>query len=308
MRLFAFAFFAATASCLAIHVPSAAACSAFPPCSVPFVVGAGATVPANAPGFFLDYRYLQPGDPSVQVTAGGGVLATSVGNPTSTEAFRAVTLDLSTLSGSTLAIRTYAACSTSGVGGGLEFRDQTLAVGPSAPIPTSLGRLVVTEVASEPVPFPGGGPCYELADRSTVHVELEPSDEALPWLDVVVLETLVDGRPYMRQGGLSYDPSPLGTTSRVGWGSDLFFAACGAPAGTSDEGLSAGSHRITFRASLADGTTFETPSVRIHVDCPGSGCAIGGSRDASTPALVVVALGVLASRLAPKRRARRARS
>jgi hypothetical protein len=68
------------------------------------------------------------------------------------------------------------------------------AIGPPADKPALLGTLDVTLEGNGEGRSAGGAECFSTFPAATARVSLVASEEAEPWLDVVVYETLVDGQ------------------------------------------------------------------------------------------------------------------
>ncbi|MFO0692211.1 MAG: hypothetical protein U0230_01515 [Polyangiales bacterium] len=287
----------------------ASACSPPPPCTPPSLVGDGASLPANAPGFFLDFVMGRPTELQVEVTSGGGVLGSTLGNPTDVPGMRSVGVDLSGLAGSTITIRSLLPCTpTPSYPQTMPVTaEATLAIGPSIPLPTTLGHLSVEHVASAWIPFPLGTGCAASDEVAAIRVTLQASDESAPWLPALAFETRVDGATYLRTSAYGY---PVGGMFRapggsiVGHGEDLFYAACPDLDETlATEGLAPGRHEVSLRGYFADGTYLETPPIAIELHCAGSsGCAAAATNESGS---VQLWLGLAVLLLARVRGARR---
>ena len=136
--------------------------------------------------------------------------------------------------------------------------DVVFQVGPAAPLPSTLGTLSAS--ASDISRFEvwtHSGVCYAEAESASSRIELQFSDDAAPWRDVLRFETFVDGVPW-------WDARP----SVPGGGLDLIFRVCYSEDG-GVEGVEGVVHEVTMRATLP-GTdlVLTTPPVTIQLECP----------------------------------------
>lgn len=122
-------------------------------------------------------------------------------------------------------------------------------VGPSAPMPSTLGAVTVTGagVAALDVPTASGS-CTSPVQADRAMLSLELSADALPWRDALHIETLVDGQPW---------------DSRT-----LVYHACQSDDPLAATGVAAGSHEVSMRATLP-GTdiVLATAAVTFTPDC-----------------------------------------
>lgn len=143
----------------------------------------------------------------------------------------------------------------------------TFSVGASSPLPAALGTFEIEPAKLEPIELSEGSGCSGIETVCAVRGEVALSDEARPWRDAFVYETLVDGKPWRlfraaplpREEGSSY----------LGRGREILFAKQpGAQRRVDASGLSPGRHTVVMRASLA-GThaALETKPVEINLDC-----------------------------------------
>lgn len=142
------------------------------------------------------------------------------------------------------------------------YASEPIVVTGSAPFPTTLGRL--TARAGTPcVEVPAGGACSASIIAAVVDVELELSDEARPWADVLMFETEVDGREWRPTSSIGRE-SPVGA-SWVGRARDLIYAACD----VSGYELSEGAHRVRMSARIP-GTdrVVESEPLEVSLRCP----------------------------------------
>lgn len=124
-------------------------------------------------------------------------------------------------------------------------------VAASAPLPTSLGAVTVTdsEVATLNVPTSSGSCTFDVqADRAMLTLELSP--DAMPWRDALHIETLVDGQIWSSRAQV--------------------YRTCHSDDPGAATGLAAGTHEVSMRATLP-GTDImlTTAAVTFSLECPG---------------------------------------
>jgi hypothetical protein len=142
-------------------------------------------------------------------------------------------------------------------------------VGPASPLPETLGTITVESEGLGEISFATfGGRCGVTVNADRVTINLEPSAEAAPWIEVLHFETLVNDERWAprRLSTASVDPG----ASWIGRGRDRLYRACESVGGEEPiEQLAAGTHRVRFRATLP-GTDLEieTPEVTVELGCP----------------------------------------
>ena len=168
----------------------------------------------------------------------------------------------------------------------------------AAPLPSTAGtlRVVSSNVYEEDAQDSCGG--FDAA--AVVKIRLDASTELATYRDVATLTVLVDGDEW-----LQLDPRSVRESDY----SFELYASC------NDEGtLETGAHQIDVRASLVgSGLVLDPVRTQVMVTCDDrngddpavagvGGCAVG-SRDESTPAMPLVAFGlvVLASGMRRRR-------
>jgi hypothetical protein len=179
-------------------------------------------------------------------------------------------------------------------------RSQVFDVLPEAPLPSTLGRLRAEPPDDLRVGLDAGGLCQAHVDGvgSRVSIELDP--EAMPWADVLVFSTVVDGAEYRPRhiagDGANAENGAHAGGSWEGRGRDLLFAACSGSNHPTVGDLEEGIHRVKMTATLAGTPLFlETEEVEIELRCADhDGCAAGGTNG---PALaILLGLAVLRRR------------
>lgn len=183
-----------------------------------------------------------------------------------------------------------------------------------APLPGSLGdTLVVSEGIGPISQGTSNGSCsVEIsADRASLMLELAPT--ALPWKDLFVFRTSVDGQQWSADSSINQITPP--GQSWTGRATDRVYSRCADADGSQFAGLSTGSHIGLFGASLPGTTVSLTAGpASFALDCgttmvpdpggddvpnpspdDGGGCSTGaGTGGASL--LVLLALGRRRSR------------
>lgn len=157
------------------------------------------------------------------------------------------------------------------VSGGHEVWATTFTAGPTAPLPTTLGVLYGSGMMWGEVSVPEDGQCDMPAWAVYDELTLELSEDAAPWRDLLVFETLVDGLPYAPLG--SSNPGGYGASgtaepggSWLGRGRDRIYALCDAlPDTARSEGVEEGHHVVQMRATLP-GTSIELVSDPLPLD------------------------------------------
>jgi uncharacterized protein (TIGR03382 family) len=274
-----------------------------------FVPKDGATIPANAPGFyFRPSESGSPGDASL-------VRLSAASDPTASIPFTAVPQpngdfvlvpDAPLVEGETYTLEDRALCNNSTL-------HSTFTAGPAAPLPTSLGtvELVGHGNFAELDLATVSGSCSTSVDATVLQIALAESASASPWKDLFLYETLVDDQPWVNQASIAVRTTP--GESWVGRGKDLLYRVCQLSSDAYYQGLPIGGHEVRFRASLpgASPTTasLATPKQAFEIMCTpdpdenepddhddGGGCST------STPATLGGVMLVLASLTLRRRR------
>ena len=303
----------------AIDAQTAEACSP-PSCwQGYFTPGEGATVPANLPAIVWrpvrNSTNAAPDAARVSLTTAAGVAVPLTGTVLASGDW-VFTIDEPLLEGTSYVLRDLNTC-VDQLGPTAAFR----AVAP-APLPTALGSVAAQahqlgqlEVGTR------SGSCSVMVDADQVGVELALPAATVPWRDVLLYETLVDGRSWQPIRSLRQS-LPAGE-SWSGRGTDRVYATCGIPDGDGFTGVAEGTHEVTMQATLA-GTSLvlsadplavelactppkeacETPVAADGTCAPATaGCSAGGA-GTSLGALGWLAL-VLVGRRGAGRRKRR---
>ncbi len=128
---------------------------------------------------------------------------------------------------------------------------------------TGLGTLVASEPSLRTVPIPADVSCSESTDAVAVDVTLELSPELLPFADVLMFYTYVDGERWGHLPGYFAD-SPPGE-SWQGRGEDRLFELCN----EEGEGGSPALRTVQFEALVPGnpGVSFLSTEVDIVLDC-----------------------------------------
>ncbi|HLL21374.1 MAG TPA: hypothetical protein VK427_04540 [Kofleriaceae bacterium] len=186
----------------------------------------------------------------------------------------------------------------------------TFTAGPAAPLPSTLGSVHIGAASRMDLDVAtAAGSCSTPVDTIAASVQFLPTVGAGPWKDLFLYETLADGQAWFSQSSIT-DRVPPGESWR-GRGRDMLYHACTPNPQASYPGLTEGSHRIAFRATLP-GTNIDvtTPDAIVHLICDApdedgkddirhDGCA--SSMPSAAVALLLLAL------VTPRRRGRTAR-
>lgn len=330
LRLASLAVVVAAVSLVAAPPRTADACSAS--CNDPgfFVPGDGATVPANLPGIFWRPRYdLFNTPPNV-----ANVRLTTAADPGTALPFTAQMLGdhqyLLVPDAPLVAGTSYIATDSTMCAGGVPSPTVTFAVGPSAPLPTTLGTLAITDLPPQTEAIASsGGSCtlQALADTVAVSIDYFAVPEAAPWRDVLHFETRVDGQPWNARASILQSIAP--GASWAGRGVDRLYTVCRVedPFGQSATfELAEGAHTVQLRATLpGTNLSLATDTPMVSLACPAlsdgdagigddagdptvtepSGCC---SSSTSPEAPVFLALAVVALLTTARRPRRRSRS
>lgn len=147
-----------------------------------------------------------------------------------------------------------------------EFR-----VAPAAALPVELGVLRLgTATRGELWVKTVSGSCSETISAASVLVSVDLAPGALPWRDLFVFRTLVDGQPWHAQGSIKQQLVAGG--SWQGRGVDLLFARCATPDPGTDSGLEEGRHAVRIVAELPGlGVSLNTAEASFELRCsPGA--------------------------------------
>ena len=168
-------------------------------------------------------------------------------------------------------------------------------IDPEQPLPTELGRLtwLGQETQSQTLELDDGNCGTVEVDARIVHstLELQLSDSALPWRDVIDAALYVDGS--LARG---YSRLPVASDGIATIDLDRICSSS-APARLAPEpGYGPGVHRLKVVAKIEDLASVESEEVEFTLTCGSSqgfagGCAAGGEGAAWPFALVFVALG-----------------
>lgn len=133
-------------------------------------------------------------------------------------------------------------------------------VGDAAAAPDTLGELRVTLAHQQLEVGTAAGSCSIVIDAAYADLELDLSESARPFADVVAYQLLVDGKP-----AAAFSASILGD-GRLARGHERVYAPCQEyPALIG--AVAQGSHRVRMRGELLDGTRVETPDVVFELTC-----------------------------------------
>ncbi|MCB9654900.1 MAG: hypothetical protein H6729_12300 [Deltaproteobacteria bacterium] len=142
-----------------------------------------------------------------------------------------------------------------------------------APWPsTQLGTIRSSEIERLPmmVVETASGSCSAAVDAVVMDVEVELATDVIPWKDVLLFETLVDGEVWSQKPNILATRSP--GASAWGRGRDRLYRVCRHDDPGVSLGLTKGSHEVVMKARLP-GTPLEMTSTPILVElrCEGDG-------------------------------------
>lgn len=140
---------------------------------------------------------------------------------------------------------------------------RTFTVGPSAPLPSTLGSIDVETRGRAPRDIQVGS-CAKRFDVTLAHLRYEPSSAMRPWLSLARFESLVDGSPW---ASTSFGDPAEGRTFDV-------FAACGGDTRFAPLGR----HDVVVRAAIVGEPSAPAPlSSRVPLACDRAcGCRAPG--------------------------------
>jgi uncharacterized protein (TIGR03382 family) len=230
-----------------------------------FTPGNATTVPANLAAFH--WRPMQgftgdttdPSKVSLATAAGTPVPITASELPNGDWVF---TIDAPLAEGTAYVLRDLNVCAGDQIGPTAMF---TAAA--SAPLPTELGTLAVTDHLLDTLEVgTSSGSCSIGIEADQVLVDLALAPSAMPWRDVLMFETLVDGQSWRPSAAINGSVAP--GTSWQGRGTDRVYATCSSPDPNASPGLAVGPHEVTMRATLPGTTTPVTAtSVAVALTC-----------------------------------------
>ena len=273
-RLFAAGLAAVAFVAVCTATQNAAACSPSP-CEPARLIGAGLTIPRNAPA--LPY-----------VASSGGSTTMRLLDSTNTEVATSLSTDSWWPYGSLLAptgplaVGTghhLAYVETCTMLGASPNGSRSFGVGPATPLPTKLGTLHGANWKVGPLQVAtSSGSCFSSIEAVTIDLRLTPSTELAAYAALTGYKLRVDGAP-ARNAYYGY-----GTTDAHGIALFRVHAACGQRNGAEDNGVTLGEHDIELSAHVAGATTDPPPVVtRLRFSCTDSNFEVlGDEGDAGT--------------------------
>jgi hypothetical protein len=151
---------------------------------------------------------------------------------------------------------------------GLTGPEATFTVTPAGPMPSDLGALgaYVDPILREIDLSTSLGSCSVQTSVASADLELQPSESARPWFDVLQFETWVDDKPW------SYQTSAVGVLApgktSLGSGRDRVFHVCSSMDDTVFRGVAEGKHVVSMRATLPGSSlVVMSNSVEVTLQC-----------------------------------------
>lgn len=318
---------AAAALVLVAAPRTADACSPWP-CNWDgyFVPGDGATVPANLPAIYWRPRG-DVGEPDPTL-----VTLSTAADPSTPLPYTATRIgdgrDYLLVPGAALVPGTQYvltdgnACNESS--SGEPGPRVTFTAGPTAPLPTGLGAMAVTNLPtrSETLSTASGSCWISVTTISAaMAIDYATASDAAPWRDVLHFATFVDGQRWSARSSILQTVAPGASWEERG--ADRLVAVCSydvdVPPGSSPPsgfGVPEGEHQVEMRATLP-GTdlALATEPEDVLLRCPpvlpgddeatddGGGCSSSTHPGAAAGLALIVVLAVARSARRPRRRA-----
>lgn len=293
-----------------ISPKEAEACSA-PPCWQSYLAPANDVyVPANLPAIYwqpargYDASELDRDPSRVQ-------LAGSVPVPSLTESIRENGDVLFLLNEPLVEGQSYRLTDSTTCNDSSEFisPDNSFTATAEAALPSTLGTVSAIDKGLGPLHVATtSGSCSTQIEAHQIALEVELSDDAQPWRDVLAFTTLVDGQPWAASESINSTNAP--GTSWVGRAKDKVFLSCDSDSDEGYSGLAEGAHLVAFEA-LLPGTdiVLSTEPVTVQLSCDeedtsddrlpdlASGCSIQRrGRTGTFPLLALLGLFLIPAR------------
>ncbi|HHO49657.1 MAG TPA: hypothetical protein ENK18_02015 [Deltaproteobacteria bacterium] len=141
-----------------------------------------------------------------------------------------------------------------------EAWETTFHTGPPAPLPRTLGTVVVGPLVEGPLQIKTLRSCSGTLDALQRIVVVHHTSEAAPWRELFVYNTLVDEQPWSPRTSLCTQPVTGG--SWTGRGQDRVFATCGW-----STALRPGAHTVRFEAHLPGQGPIYTDTATVPLHC-----------------------------------------
>jgi len=250
----------------------------------PRVLAFGGTVPANVPALWwtplgADVRAYQTGQSVLVRRVGGPDVSTTVEAPMAWPGTRMIRFGAPLDANTMYELVADSPCTT---GSAITVGFQT---GPSAPLPTTVGNLVVGMPMRTWLTVDDGrstGTCGPSFDAITHTVSVALSTEAEPWRNALQYEMTVDGTRWRWR-------SFRGSNYRPNTGLPDLYLPCGGVDGgvlSAIPTLSPGMHTVAVTAFIPGSDASFSLSTQVELQCPG-GPGDGGSAPTDTGAAIV---------------------
>lgn len=142
----------------------------------------------------------------------------------------------------------------------------TFTVGPAAPMPDTLGamRLLAPGKGSLQIGTSGGS-CSVDEEAVWADVQVELSDSAKPWAEMIDYQASTDAKPWEFSDTISRLPDR--GSSLIGHGKERVYARCAAESGAF-EGAGEGTHAVTLQGTVyGQPAPLKAEPISLSLDC-----------------------------------------
>ena len=120
-----------------------------------------------------------------------------------------------------------------------------------AALPSEIGTLQVSDPRIEVITVATiSGSCDTDITAAVVDIELQHADSAIPWINVLDYETLVDGERWAASASLAGSPDWAPGGSWMGRGGDRIYVLCAADDSGAQPGVEEGDHTVQMEATM----------------------------------------------------------
>jgi len=133
-------------------------------------------------------------------------------------------------------------------------------------LPTTLGTLSTSDKGIASLAVAAGARCSTEINAHQIDLAIDLSPNALPWRDVLLFTTLVDGRPWAAADDLNATYAP--EESWTGRAQDKVYLNCDDDSDAAFVSLSEGTHQIVVEASLpGTNIVLTSDTVTVELSC-----------------------------------------